>query len=106
MAYDNRFASRERKIESNRINFDNPDNYYLDQQRTDKRTEQTHNLRMNVDFNPNPKNTWGFEAIYGYDGQHNYESLLSTIRDQQNAFASSNLRFSDEKSTENVGNSR
>jgi len=103
MAYDNRYASRERKIESNRINFDNPDNHYLDQQRTDKRTEQTHNLRMNVDFNPNPKNTWGFEAIYGYDGQHNYESLLSTIRDQQKAFASSNLRFSDEKSTENVG---
>ena len=103
MAYDNRYASRERKIESNRINFDNPDNHYLDQQRTDKRTEQTHNLRMNVDFNPNPKNTWGFEAIYGYDGQHNYESLLSTLRDQQNAFTSSNLRFSDEKSTENVG---
>lgn len=103
IAYDNRFAGRERKIESNRTNFDNPDNHYLLQQRTDKRNEQTHNLRMNVDFNPDPKNTWGLEAIYGYDGQHNYESLQSTILDQQNAFASSNLRFSDEKSTEHVG---
>ncbi len=102
MAYDNRFATRERKIESNRTNFDNPESYYLNQQRTDKRTEQTHNLRMNVDFNPNPKNAWGLEAIYGFDGQHNYESLQSTIRNQQNAFMSSNLRFSDENSTENV----
>jgi outer membrane receptor protein involved in Fe transport len=102
MAYDNRFATRERKIESNRTNFDNPESYFLDQQRKDKRTEQTHNLRMNIDFNPNPKNAWGLEAIYGFDGQHNYESLQSTIRNQQSAFMSSNLRFSDENSTENV----
>ena len=102
IAYDNRFAARARNITSNRINFDNPENYYLDQQRTDRRNEQTHNLRLNADFSPNAKNSWEMEAIYGFDGQHNFESLHSTLRNMQGLFTSSNLRYSDENSREHV----
>jgi outer membrane receptor protein involved in Fe transport len=93
-SYDNRFAGRTRKIEANRTNFDLPNEYYLLQNRFDERFEQTQNFKLNIDFSPNNKNTFNFEALCNVDGVDNNETLTSMFRTDSNAFNNKNSRNS------------
>ncbi len=101
--YDNRFAGRTRKIESNRTNFDLPDSYSIIQNRNDKRVEQLQNLKFNIDYAANEFNSFSLEAIGNMEGQDNDEDLLSKIRNQNNGFASANDRHSFEYERVKVG---
>lgn len=96
LAYDNRFAGRTRKADSYRDNFNLPDQYYLTQIRHDNRNEGTHNVKVNVDYNPNSKNTLGLEAIGNIGNEDNYETLVSMIKNQNQIFQTKNSRFSAE----------
>jgi outer membrane receptor protein involved in Fe transport len=102
LAYDNRFAARTRQAVSSRINFDIPNQYYLNQNRFDNRSEQTQNLKFNIDFNPNNKNSFSFEAIGNMDGQDNDETLTSLIKTQSDTFNTKNTRESIEIGREKV----
>jgi len=103
IGYDNRFAGRTRKIESNRTNFNLVDAYYINQNRNDKRVEQLQNLKFNADYTVNEYNTISFEAIGNMEGQDNDEDLLSVIGKQNKAFASANDRHSFEYERVKVG---
>jgi outer membrane receptor protein involved in Fe transport len=103
LGYDNRFAGRTRKIESNRTNFNLADSYYINQNRNDKRVEQLQNLKFNADYTVNEYNTISFEAIGNMEGQDNNEDLLSVIRNQNKAFATANDRHSFEYERVKVG---
>jgi len=102
LAYDNRFANRTRKAIASRTNFDLPSEYYLSQNRFDNRFEQTQNLKLNIDFNPNDKNNFSFEAIGNLDGQDNDETLYSMFRTQSDSFNTKNSRESIEIGREKV----
>lgn len=102
LAYDNRFAGRTRNISANRTSYFLPQQYYLLQDRFDNRTEQTQNLRFNIDFNPNKKNAFTFELIGNMDGQDNDETLVSVFRTQSDSFHTKNSRESIEIGREKV----
>ena len=99
-AYDNRFAERVRIATASRTNFDLPDEYYLLQNRHDNRLENTQNLKFNVDFNPNKKNSFGLEILGNSEGQNNQETLRSTLKRKNQAFNNANTRHSAELSNE------
>ncbi|MGZ3861990.1 MAG: TonB-dependent receptor domain-containing protein [Bacteroidia bacterium] len=92
--YDNRFAGRTRKAEANRTDYNFPDAYYLIQNRHDYRLEQTQNLKFNIDFNPDEKNSFGFELIGNMQGEDNDETLVSLLKTQTDSFNSKNTRES------------
>ena len=102
LAYDNRFASRTRQAIATRTNFDIPSQYNLLQKRFDNRSEQTQNLKFNIDFNPNDNNSISFEAIGNMDGQNNDETLTSLITTQTDSFNTKNARESVELGKEKV----
>ena len=79
ISYDNRFAERTRNINGNRTNFFITDAYYLDQYRSDSREERLQNLRINLDFSPDDKNTISLEAIGGLESQDNLEDLNTLL---------------------------
>jgi outer membrane receptor protein involved in Fe transport len=93
-SYDNRFAGRTRKIQATRTNFDLPNEYNLIQDRFDERFEQTQNFKLNIDFSPDKKNTFNFEAICNLDGVDNDETLHSMFRTQTDSFNNKNSRRS------------
>lgn len=103
LGYDNRFAGRTRDILSQRTNFFLTDQHVLDQIRHDYRTEELQNLKLNLDFTPNEKNNFAFEAIGNIEGQINNEDLNSTLYKTNNIFNSAADRFSLEKEKEKVG---
>jgi len=94
LGYDNRFAGRTRKIESNRINYNLVDNYSIIQNRNDKRVEKLQNLKLNLDYNINQYNTISFEALGNMESQDNNEDLISKLYKKPNVFTSSNDRNS------------
>lgn len=94
LGYDNRFAGRTRKINGSRTNFYLPDEYLLNQNRNDKRLEQLQNIKFNLDFSPNNKNNFSFEAVGNMEGQDNNESLNSALYKQNNDFNSNTNRHS------------
>jgi outer membrane receptor protein involved in Fe transport len=94
IGYDNRFAGRTRKIESNRTNYNLIDNYFISQNRNDKRFEQIQNLKLNLDYMPNQYNTFSFEAIGNTEGQDNNEDLITKLFNKNTGFTSSNDRHS------------
>jgi outer membrane receptor protein involved in Fe transport len=94
LGYDNRFASRTRAINGSRTNFYLPDTYLLNQNRNDKRFEQLQNLKGNVDFTPNDKTSFSFEAIGSLEGQDNDESLNSLLYKQNKIFNANTDRHS------------
>jgi outer membrane receptor protein involved in Fe transport len=102
LAYDNRYADRTRKIHANRTDFELPSQYYLIQNRFDNRLEVTHNAKLNIDFTPDIKNSFSFEAIGNFDSQHNVETLTSTFLTQTDSFNTKNSRRSDELGVEKV----
>ena len=94
LGYDNRFAGRTRKIESNRTNFNLIDNYFIGQKRNDERVEKLQNLKLNIDYNFNQYNTISFEAIGNMESQDNNEDLISKLFNKNTGFSSSNDRHS------------
>ena len=86
LGYDNRFAGRTRKIESNRTNYNLVDNYSIVQNRNDKRVERLQNLKLNADYTPNDLNTFSIEVIGKMEGQDNDEDLLSTMYKKNKIF--------------------
>ena len=94
LGYDNRFAGRTRKINGSRTNFYLPDDYLLNQNRNDKRVERLQNLKFNLDFSPDNKNSLSFEAVGSLEGQDNKESLNSAVYKQNNDFKSNTNRSS------------
>lgn len=96
LGYDNRFAGRTRTITANRISLDNPDEYYLNQYRNDRRLDQVQNLRLNIGFNPDARNSFELEANGVLDYQDNHEDLHSLTSTDQKVFVSNVDRFSDE----------
>lgn len=96
ISYDNRFAGRTREAEAHRINFELPDAYELNQNRHDNRNEGTQNLKLNVDFHPDSRNSLSMEVLGNLSSQHNYETLVSTFLKQNGNFNNSNSRYSDE----------
>ena len=101
LGYDNRFAARTRKADSKRINFLQPNDYYVDQFRNDDRFEITQNLKLNIDYALNDKNNFGIEIIANRNGEDNNETQNSTVRNQNNVFNYNNSRFSNELAREN-----
>jgi outer membrane receptor protein involved in Fe transport len=94
LGYDNRFAGRTRKIESDRTNYNLIDNYFIGQKRNDERVEKLQNLKLNLDYNLNQFNTISFEAIGNMESQDNNEDLISKLFNKNTGFSSSNDRHS------------
>ena len=94
LGYDNRFAGRTRKIQSDRTNFNLIDNYFIGQNRNDNRVESLQNLKLNIDFTPNEYNAFSFEAMGNMEGQDNNEDLISKLYNKNSGFSSSNDRHS------------
>ena len=94
LGYDNRFAGRTRKIESNRTNYNLVDNFIIDQKRNDERVEKLQNFKLNLDYNLNQYNTISFEAIGNMESQDNNEDLISKLFNKNTGFSSSNDRHS------------
>jgi outer membrane receptor protein involved in Fe transport len=101
IGYDNRLAERNRKATGDRINFNLPLQYFLTQRRNDDRNEETHNLRLNIDFE-NKKYLFNTELIYSIENETNFETLFSTFEKQSREFTSQNRRFSEEIRKENI----
>ena len=96
LAYDNRFAGRTKSIKGDRTNYFIEDEHYIHQDRSDQRTEGLQNLKFNVDFSPNERNTFSFEALGNLENKDNEETLKTTIFNNLNQFFSGNQRFSSE----------
>jgi outer membrane receptor protein involved in Fe transport len=94
LGYDNRFGGRIRSINGDRINFNLPEAYSLVQRRSDTRTDGLHNTRLNIDYSPNKKHSFGFEALRNYEDENNKEFLTSTISTKSNQFNSTSTRKS------------
>ncbi len=103
LGYDNRFAGRTKQITTNRTNFNLPDTYQINQDRNDKRVERLQNLKFNLDFTPDAKNSFSFEAIGSVEEQDNDESLNSLILKKSILFSSENDRHSIELKRAKVG---
>ncbi|MTH15530.1 TonB-dependent receptor [Flavobacterium sp. LC2016-01] len=103
LGYDNRFAGRTKKINSDRTNYFIDDEHYIHQNRNDERTEGLQNLKFNVDYAPNDKNTFSFEALGNIETQDNDETLYTQINTSTNAFFSNNKRHSLELERSKVG---
>jgi outer membrane receptor protein involved in Fe transport len=96
LSYDNRFAGRTRNAVAERINFNLPDEYDLTQQRHDDRNEGTQNLKLDVDFTPDKRNSFNLEVLGNFNSQHNYETLVSMFEKQNGEFNYKDSRYSDE----------
>jgi outer membrane receptor protein involved in Fe transport len=96
ISYGNRFAQRTRKANANRTNFGIPQEYYQLQNRHDNRDEQTHNLKLNIDRVMGKKSVLAFEAIGNLEVEDNYETLITEVQDQSQAFQTKNSRYSSE----------
>jgi outer membrane receptor protein involved in Fe transport len=103
IGYDNRFAGRTKYLTTTRTNIDLVDVYAINQTRNDERVERLQNLKFNVDFTPNDKNIFSFEAIGNSVGQDNDESLNTIIFRKNNSFNTSNNRRSLEYQRVKVG---
>jgi hypothetical protein len=94
LAYDNRFAGRTKEIHADRTNYFIDDEHYIHQHRNDERTEGLQNLKFNIDFSPNEKNTFSFEALGNMESQDNDETLYTHVNTSTNQFFSTNKRHS------------
>ncbi|WP_264554028.1 TonB-dependent receptor domain-containing protein [Flavobacterium sp. N2038] len=103
LGYDNRFAGRTKKINADRTNYFIDDEHYIHQNRNDERTEGLQNLKFNVDYAPNDKNTFSFEALGNIETQDNDETLYTQVNTSSNAFFSNNRRHSLELERSKVG---
>lgn len=96
LAYDNWFTTRTRTVNRQRTQYDSDDNHFLLQPREDERTIQTQTARFNVGYTPNKKNSFRLEGIWLFEGQDNYETIVSTTETSLHDFTIRNSRFSNE----------
>jgi len=96
LGYDNRISGRDRDIVGERINFSLPDTYKIGQLRNDDRLELTHNAKLNLDYTPNKKNSFGMEVIGNINGEDNREKLFTSIFKADKSLISRNSRISNE----------
>lgn len=94
LGYDNRFAGRTKKVNTNRTNHFIDDEHFINQNRNDERTEGLQNLKFNIDYTPNERNSFSFEAIGNMESQDNDETLYTQVTTSSNAFYSKNKRHS------------
>lgn len=103
LGYDNRFAGRTKKINADRTNYFIDAEHFIHQKRNDERTEGLQNLKLNIDFSPNDKNTFSFEALGNMESQDNDETLFTKVNTSTNQFYSDNTRHSLELERSKVG---
>lgn len=103
LGYDNRFAGRTKKIKGERTNFLIDDEHFINQDRHDERTEGLQNLKFNIDFSPNERNSFSFEALGNMESQDNDETLHTQVNTNTNQFFSDNVRHSLELERSKVG---
>ena len=103
LGYDNRFAGRTKKIKGDRTNNFIDDEHFINQNRSDQRTEGLQNLKLNIDFSPNANNNFSFEALGNMESQDNDETLHTLINTSTNQFFSNNVRHSLELERSKVG---
>jgi len=103
LGYDNRFAGRTKKIKGERTNNFIDDEHFINQNRNDERTEGLQNLKLNVDFSPNDRNSFSFEALGNMESQDNDETLHTQVNTSANQFFSNNIRHSLELERSKVG---
>ena len=96
IAYDNWYTTRTRSVRGDRINYELPEEYYLTQRRFDERLIFYQNAKANVDFTPNKKDSWNFEALWAFPGEDNNETLNSTYHTFEEDFTSKKQRHSNE----------
>jgi outer membrane receptor protein involved in Fe transport len=96
VAYDNWYTTRTRSARGDRINYELPDEYYLTQKRFDERLIFYQNAKANVDFTPNSRSSWNFEALWAFPGEDNHETLNSTYHTFEDEFTSKKQRYSNE----------
>lgn len=96
LAYDNWFTTRTRTVNKQRTQYDSQDAYYLSQPREDERTIKTQTARFNLGYTPNKKNSFKLEGIWLFEGQDNYETIVSTTETSLHDFTSRNSRYSNE----------
>lgn len=94
LAYDNRFAGRTKSIKGERTNYFIEDEHYIHQTRHDERTEGLQNLKFNLDFLPNERNIFSFEALGNLENKDNDETLKTAVFNNSNQFFSANQRHS------------
>jgi outer membrane receptor protein involved in Fe transport len=99
--YDNRFFRRMRMGNGDRVNFNIPEQYYLTQRRNDLRKENDQNLRFNLDYDLNERNSLGFEANANFVNERNDETLVNLLETQSRIFRSKYSRYSQEIPKEN-----
>lgn len=103
LGYDNRFAGRTKKIKGERTNYLIDDEHFINQNRSDQRTEGLQNLKFNIDFSPNERNSFSFEALGNMESQDNDETLHTLVNTNTNQFFSNNVRHSLELERSKVG---
>jgi outer membrane receptor protein involved in Fe transport len=103
LGYDNRFAGRTKKIKGERTNNFIDDEHFINQNRNDERTEGLQNLKLNIDFSPNDRNSFSFEALGNLESHDNDETLHTQVNTNTNQFFSSNVRHSLELERSKVG---
>ncbi|TPG32915.1 TonB-dependent receptor domain-containing protein [Flavobacterium pectinovorum] len=103
LGYDNRFAGRTKKINADRTNYFIDDEHFINQTRNDERTEGLQNLKLNIDFSPNERNSFSFEALGNLETQDNDETLYTKVNTSANQFYSDNRRHSLELERSKVG---
>ncbi|WP_428228554.1 TonB-dependent receptor domain-containing protein [Flavobacterium sp.] len=103
LRYDNRFAGRTKKIKGERTNNFIDDEHFINQNRNDERTEGLQNLKLNIDFSPNERNSFSFEALGNMESQDNDETLHTQVNTNTNQFYSNNRRHSLELERSKVG---
>ncbi|MHA8091242.1 TonB-dependent receptor domain-containing protein [Aquirufa regiilacus] len=101
--YDMRYSERTRQANTTRTSFDQPLNYLLTQGRQDNRTEQTQNIKLNVDYAASDRDIINLELIGNFEGQDNDEALTSRFASQWGSFTSRNRRESFEVEKAFVG---
>jgi outer membrane receptor protein involved in Fe transport len=95
-AYDNWYTTRTRRISGDRVNYDIPDQYYLTQRRFDERLIFYQNAKTTIDYTPNKKNSFSFEALWAFPGEDNRETLNNTHESSNQNFNDRNQRYSQE----------
>ena len=101
--YDMKYSARTRQATTTRTSFDQPLNYLLTQGRQDNRTEQTQNIKLNIDYAASDHDVINLEFIGNIEGQDNDETLISRFSSQLGAFTSRNRRESFEVEKAFVG---
>lgn len=96
IGYDNWYTTRTRRVNGDRIQLNIPNEYYLAQRRSDKRTIQNQMARLDIDYIPDKKNSLTFGATWLFQGEDNHETLTNTTETSEKDFTNRYRRHSNE----------